>query len=327
MNPVRDKTSEISADSQASRISNGMKVLMLSGDANLLVPGSEPATRLALQRSAVDRLDVFVWPQAHSLQNILKSARITTYDVVTAQDPFWRGLLALYVAKRFGAKLNVQVHADLSEVSFFRRLLAQFVLRHADSIRVVSSSLKAQVEAVRVWAPVRVLPVFVDMEPFRGVERIPHTHPTVLWIGRFEAEKDPLAALSVYTEIRERIPEARMVMLGTGTLAARLKQAAAGLPVEFPGWKDPKPYLASADVVLSTSRSESFGVSIVEALAAGVPVVAPDVGIAREAGAVVAPRNQLAAAVVSLLMSRERGFLHITLPGGDAWAQAWKDTL
>lgn len=63
----------------------------------------------------------------------------------------------------------------------------------------------------------------------------------------------------------------------------------------------PAVFLETADVVLCTSLYESWGASIVEALAAGVPVVAPDVGVAKEAGATVVPRAQLAEAVVRVL--------------------------
>ncbi|MDP2652147.1 MAG: hypothetical protein Q8O94_03355, partial [bacterium] len=68
-----------------------MKVLMISGDKNLLVKGSEASARLELQKSQAEQLDVFVWPQVHSRIEIWRAAKKNRYDVVTAQDPFWRG--------------------------------------------------------------------------------------------------------------------------------------------------------------------------------------------------------------------------------------------
>ena len=54
------------------------------------------------------------------------------------------------------------------------------------------------------------------------------------------------------------------------------------------GWKeDTTEILSHADVVLVPSRYEGYGLVSVEALAAGVPVIATDVGVAREAGAIV----------------------------------------
>lgn len=116
-------------------------------------------------------------------------------------------------------------------------------------------------------------------------------------------------------------------MLGNGSLEVALKSATKRLAVEFSGWQDPAVYLPIADVVLSTSKHESWGASIVEALAAGVPVVAPDVCIAREAGASVVPRTELAKAVIEALHSNARGVLALPLLSKDEWARAWVQTL
>lgn len=303
-----------------------MKILMISGDKNILTRGSEASARFALQKSQVDQLDIFVWPQIHTRREILRAAKKNHYDVVTAQDPFWRGLLAWRIARRIGAKLNLQVHTDLSAHSFHRRLLASFLLRRADSVRVVSEKIREQVQSLRFKRHIHVLPIFVDISRFKDLTREPHPQKTILWIGRFEAEKDPLSAIRVLKEVRAKV-DAKLVMLGSGSLEASLRQTAEGLPVEFPGWQDPAPYLQAAGVVLCTSRYESWGASIVEALAAGVPVVAPDVGIAREAGAIIVPRSDLGKAVIDILNSGRQGELKIPMPSAPEWAKRWRETL
>jgi glycosyltransferase involved in cell wall biosynthesis len=82
-----------------------------------------------------------------------------------------------------------------------------------------------------------------------------------------------------------------------------------------------------ADVVLCTSKHESWGASIIESLAAGIPVVAPDVGIAREAGAIIMPRSDLGKAVEDVLNSGQRGELRISMPSAEEWARSWRETL
>jgi glycosyltransferase involved in cell wall biosynthesis len=116
-------------------------------------------------------------------------------------------------------------------------------------------------------------------------------------------------------------------MLGAGSLEASVRRLARELPVEFPGWKDPKPYLVAADVVLCTSKHESYGASIVEALAAGVPVVAPDVGIAKEAGAIIASPAELAEKVAEVLAAGATGVLRIPLLTAELWVTEWRKTL
>ena len=221
----------------------------------------------------------------------------------------------------------MQVHADLSVQSLFRRELACYLLRRADSVRVVSETIKKQVERIGARAPIHILPLYVDIREFKSVVRRPHDKETILWIGRFEREKDPRRAVAVLEKVRARGIDARMIMLGTGTLEYSVRLRARGLPVEFPGWCDPKPYFEVVDVVLSTSKHESWGASMVEALAAGVPVVAPDVGVAREAGATVVPRPELAEAVTKTLQSGARGELLLHLPAKEEWVELWRKTL
>ena len=292
---------------------------MISGDKNFIA--GHP--RYDLQRSVVDTLEVLYWGRGNLFPKIPKR----DFDIVTAQDPFWRGHLAAHLAWWYTSKLNLQVHTDLSVYSLPKRWWAGFNLRKATSVRVVSEKIKKQVEDLGVIAPIFVLPVFVDLERFRSVVPKQHPQKTILWIGRFEKEKDPLHAVSALKEIRHDGIDARLVMLGSGTLEQELRRAAEGLPVEFAGWRNSVEYLARADVVLSTSLHESWGASIVEALAAHVPVVAPDVGIAKEAGASVVSRPELAAAIVEVLKSGTRAELKLPLLTAEEWAKSWRETL
>lgn len=288
---------------------------MITGDKSF-GPGHE---RFELQKSAVEELEVIYY----GWRNRWPKLPAGKFDVVTAQDPFWRGLFGWRAARQLGAKFNVQVHTDLSVYGGLRRVLMQIVLRHADSVRVVSEKIKQQVLKIVPQVRVSVLPVFVDVVRFRAIEPRPHQPKTILWVGRFEDEKDPLAALEVF----KSIPDAKLIMLGKGSLEGGLRDKAHGLAVEFPGWQDSAPFLAQADAVLCTSKHESYGASIIEALAAGLAVVAPDVGVAREAGATVVPREQLAGAVIHALKTGARGELKLRLLDKNAWAEAWKQSL
>ncbi|MEK7613565.1 MAG: glycosyltransferase family 4 protein [Patescibacteria group bacterium] len=296
-----------------------MNVLAITGDRTF----KEGNPRFDLQASAGEHLEALYWgPGA-----LWAIPRGVSYDVVSTQDPFLRGMVGLFWARRFKAKFNVQVHADIAAQSWLKKMIARFVLRRATSVRVVSEKVKAQVESLGVSTPIFVLPIFVDSERFERVRRTPDSHPLVLWVGRFENEKDPLLALRVFKEVRTRVPDATLVMLGNGSLASVLRLEAQGLPVEFLGWQDTAPYLARAHVVLSTSRAESWGASIVEALAAGVPVVAPDVGVAKEAGAIVVSRERLSDAVVEVLTTHPSATLRFPLLSRQEWINVWKQSL
>ena len=296
-----------------------MKVLVITGDKKF-GPGHE---RYELQKSAVESLAVVYWGRG-SLWPKLPAGH---FDMVTVQDPLLRGAFGLYVAHKIGERVNIQVHMDLEKLSWWKYILAKIVLHRADTIRVVSNKIKSQVEALGVHAKITVLPVFVDISKFQHVVRREHSSKNILWIGRFEEEKNPKLAIEVLKEVLKVEPAATLVMLGEGSQEQEISTLAAGLPVELPGWQDPSRFLDTADVVLSTSVHESWGASIVEALAAGVPVVAPDVGVAKEAGAIVVPRHKLAEAVVTVLKEGAQGQLLLTMPTKEAWAEQWKKTL
>ncbi|MDP2705046.1 MAG: glycosyltransferase [Patescibacteria group bacterium] len=302
-----------------------MKVLVITGDKNF-APGHP---RFDLQAKSVEKLSTVFWGNGSIWPKIPEGK----FDVVTSQDPFWRGLFSWLIARRINARFNVQVHADLSSQSFLKNLIARFVLKHADSIRAVSQRIKEQVEDTGTTKPIFVLPVYVNWEHFQKVSqnyinrRISDPLPTLLWLGRFEGEKDPLFALSVFRRVYKEVPNAKLIMLGSGSLEKILRKEAKGLPVEFPGWCDPTPYLLETRIVFSTSHAESWGMSIVEALSIGVPVISPDVGIAREAGAIVVPREKLAETIIDTLSSNAHGKLTLQLLSKEEWAEAWKKTL
>ena len=311
-----------------------MRVLMITGDKKF-GPGHP---RFELQQSAVEELVLVFWGRgSRSPFSVLRAAFGKKFDVVTVQDPFWRGLFGWIIARLQGAKLNVQVHSDFEAETAgntLRRILGKRILRHADSVRVVSRKLKEQVERIGVRAPITVLPVFIELERFRNITRVPDTQKTILWIGRFEPEKDPEEAVSIWKKVREADIDAGLVILGAGSLHDHLDQLRMqsvhemkNVSFEVKDWQDPLYYLARANVVLCTSLHESWGASIVEALAAGVPVVAPDVGIAREAGAFIVERDQLAKKVIEVLKSDERGELKLQLPTKEEWTERWKKSL
>jgi glycosyltransferase involved in cell wall biosynthesis len=131
----------------------------------------------------------------------------------------------------------------------------------------------------------------------------------VAWVGRFVPEKDPMAAIRLAGRLSTVAPSARVVMVGGGPLAPEVRAAAAGIGnIILAGEREDAPaVIAAADVFVSTSLTEGVPGVFVEALLAGVPVVAHDmVGVrdvlSETTGALVPPGDEaeLAAAVATL---------------------------
>jgi glycosyltransferase involved in cell wall biosynthesis len=108
---------------------------------------------------------------------------------------------------------------------------------------------------------------------------LPCDAPVVTQVGNFKPQKAPFDFVKTAELVHRRFPEARFVMVGDGSLKAETERLAHSLGLAevmtFCGWWDDIPgLLAATDVSVLTSRHEGLPCSVVESLAAGVPVVA-----------------------------------------------------
>lgn len=122
-------------------------------------------------------------------------------------------------------------------------------------------------------------PVATLRDPVQLTQAVPTARRdglNLLWIGRLEPQKDAPLALAV-TAVLARDRPVHLTLIGDGAGAADIARRGAGLPVTRVAQVDTvAPYLAAADMLLVTSRYEGGPAVAVEALAAGVPVVATD---------------------------------------------------
>ena len=142
------------------------------------------------------------------------------------------------------------------------------------------------------------------------------TVPVIGMIARLVPTKAHEVFLDAAQLVLEEIPGARFVIVGDGNQRSRLEALANQLlphnSFKFLGWRTDTPALFSEiDLVMHTSDSEGMPVSIIEALASGVPVVATNVGgipdLIRDGvnGHVVPPRDSNAVARAALAILRD----------------------
>lgn len=128
----------------------------------------------------------------------------------------------------------------------------------------------------------------IDCERFAGPRhRAVPGAPVIGAVGRFSEEKGHRILLEAMELLAPRLPGARLILVGYGALEGDLRSRAAapGLQgrVTFAGERDSAEMLGSFDLFVQPSLYESQGLAILEAMAAGVPVVASDVGGVRDA--------------------------------------------
>ncbi|HEY6836006.1 MAG TPA: glycosyltransferase family 4 protein [Gaiellaceae bacterium] len=143
----------------------------------------------------------------------------------------------------------------------------------------------------------------VDVSTFSAPERNGDV-PRIVSVGRFAFPKDFSALVAALASIPT---DWRAAFVGEGPLqpeiAGELERSGLATRVELLGSRDDVPeLLAAADIFVLSSRSEGFPVSILEAMAAGLPVVATDVGgiseavVQGETGLLVPPNDPFALA-------------------------------
>ncbi len=251
----------------------------------------------------------------YSIDALLLATRLPWPDVVSAQDPFEAGLTALVISRFVGKPLHVQVHTDFlspayanhSWINRLRVRMARIVLSRASGIRVVSERIKLSLQATSytLQATPTVLPIYVDLERVRGASpdaslrsKFQKFSKRLLYVGRLESEKNPCLALRAFATAPH---DSCLIIVGGGSERPHLEKLAHELNVAervfFESETDSAPYYALSDLVLVPSRYEGYGLVIIEALAAGKPVLSTDVGIAREAGAIVAEEKDYSEAL------------------------------
>ena len=179
--------------------------------------------------------------------------------------------------------------------------------------RVVTTTRFAAQEFARIGIPTDHVPLGVDLERFRPVNR-PQTDgvPLLVLCSRLSREKRPDLAIEALRVLHRVGCPARLVVAGSGPLAASLRRRARGLPVEMVGHLSNRSSVAgllgSADVVLAPGPVETFGLAALEALACGTPVVAASTSAVAElveggAGRSARPEPRALAAAVGAMLA------------------------
>ncbi len=163
-------------------------------------------------------------------------------------------------------------------------MLQKQIVGRLDGVTVVSPSvLRALSRYFEMDA--RVIPNGVDTRMFNPrVPRLARFGPdkrTLLFLGRFDPRNGLLFMLRAFAEVRKRIRDVRLVVVGTGPLEpvyTRLVPDDISEDVHFegPALLNRPSFYATADLFCSPISNASFGITLLEAMASGTPIVATD---------------------------------------------------
>ena len=219
-----------------------------------------------------------------------KLGREEKYDVITVQDQYYLALVGLLLAKKFRAGLEIQVHG-FEKFQGLRKLIAEYVLPRAGAIRCVSQRLRRElVEKFGVEEErITVAPIHSELRITNYELRIKKdTNKFIfLTVGRLVSVKNIGMQIEAMREVVKSRPEAELWIAGDGmerkNLELRIKNYELGKNIKMLGWKnDLAPHYNMADAFLLTSNSEGWGMVVIGAAAAGLPIIMTDVGCAGE---------------------------------------------
>lgn len=147
---------------------------------------------------------------------------------------------------------------------------------------------------------------FAEAEPYEGLR---DGTVNILFVGRFEERKGLIHLLKAYHRLRKRHVDARLLVIGSGPKAREYRRFVGLRKIRDVEWlghvsdEEKARYFASADIFCSPATGqESFGIVLLEAMAAGVPIVASDIHGYKNVmqrgvqGLLVEPRNAMALA-------------------------------
>jgi glycosyltransferase involved in cell wall biosynthesis len=299
-----------------------INVLMLSTDKKAFETGSEVRARLMSYAAGFSSLHVLVvgakgevvkegnliiepvpvlfkiripWIVKNKIRKVLATE---TVHVVSAQDPFEVGLGAFWGVRGKKTPLHVQVHTDFLSPSFIaeshknrvRVRIANRVFPAAAGIRVVSERIKNSLVArYGTGIPVpTVIPVVVPVIDAPAVPLPSHNFSFALFAtSRLESEKHIGDILQALAYIRTYYPGTGLFIAGEGREKKKLMAFAKSLglsdAVVWLGWRaDARQLMQSAHAFIQASGYEGYGMTLIEAALAHVPIITTDVGIVGE---------------------------------------------
>jgi glycosyltransferase involved in cell wall biosynthesis len=241
------------------------------------------ARRLAI---ALRALLVFAW--------LLLTLRVALVHAhVSMRGSVWRKSVFLELARLFRVPTLVHLHGS-AFVEFYEhecappgRWLVRRTLERATAVIALSENRRAYLARIAPAARVVVIPNMVDVGAVEeGIERsrAARSSCSILFLGEIGKRKGIYDLVCALTEIAAVRPEVRLVAAGSGELE-EVRRLARELGVEerlaLPGWVSGEAkarLLAEAALYVLPSYHENLPVSILEAMAAGLPVVSTRVG-------------------------------------------------
>lgn len=198
---------------------------------------------------------------------------------------------------------------------------------YCDVIITPSASVRDVMRSFGVTQRIEIIPNGIDLQPFADPSNparreqfgIPKESTLLIYTGRIAAEKGLGKLLPQFELAREIVPDLHLLLVGKGPYEEKLRQQATALDLkDAVTLAGPAPYnevgniLAMGDIYVTASISEVHPLSVIEAMAAGLPIVAiaspgiSDTVTSGIQGVLTSRPDGLSAAIVALASDPEK---------------------
>jgi len=250
----------------------------------------------------------FSLPLPFSFRPVIDFGR-DAFDVVHVHHPFLLGEMGMRLARDHRLPLVFTYHTQYERYVHYTPLdpniAGKAIVEHAaefasrcDLVIAPTRDIERMLRERGVESAIEVLPTGIELDLYESADgaagradlEVPDDAPLLLTVGRLAEEKNLSYLLSACLGVLERCPAAWLVFVGEGPAMANLVEQAeaageSGRRVCFAGSRSGEALrnaYAAADLFVFASTSETQGMVLAEAMAAGSPVVALDADGVRE---------------------------------------------
>ncbi|MBI5658009.1 MAG: glycosyltransferase family 4 protein [Nitrosomonadales bacterium] len=246
------------------------------------------------ERALFERLAYGVWLAAKTALRMMRSGAVLADIHAVSDRSLWSHAAVMFGARMAGRPALLRIHGGDFHQVFERaggvqRQLIRFILRSATRLIVLSEGWRHRIATIEPRAAVDVIPNMVDCGAFdRLASRPPRQCRRILFLANFCERKGHFDALRAIAKLAPEFPDAVLVLAGDdrdpGTrdlLEREAERLGIRDRIEFVGTvsgeaKDQE--IRDADILILPSHTENMPISLIEGMAAALPVVATAVG-------------------------------------------------
>jgi len=214
--------------------------------------------------------------------NFYRALRKGQFDLLNIHGPCDFGL-AFFALSMFRGPKVLTLHSCFPDAPWRRRVAPYYrwVFRQASAVIAVSEATAESMWRYADFEPT-IIPNGIDVSYWRSRPSTRYARPGVrnlVYLGRLEERNGPDLAVDAFAKIAQSAPDVRLLMAGDGPMRTQLEARvpeALRSRVEFVGavYGQRPELLASSSVFLLPARAVGFSIMVLEAFAAGLPVVA-----------------------------------------------------